>query len=50
MRKVKEEKVDFDLSNLELRELIQVYENISEFLNFLDENKIEIEEKEKEDE
>ena len=50
MKKVKEEKVDFDLSNLELRELIQVYENISEFLNFLDENKIEIEEKEKEDE
>ena len=50
MRKVKEEKVDFDLSNLELRELIQVYENISELLNFLDENKIEIEEKEKEDE
>ena len=50
MRKVKEEKVDVDLSNLELRELIQVYENISEILNFLDENKIEIEEKEKEDE
>ncbi|MGM9877722.1 MAG: hypothetical protein ACI33S_03640 [Bacilli bacterium] len=50
MKKVKEEKVDFDLSNLELRELIQVYENINEFLKFLDENKIEIEEKEKEDE
>lgn len=48
MKKAKEEKINFDLSNLELFELIQVYENINEFLNFLNENKIE-EEKEKEE-
>lgn len=49
MKKVKEEKIDFDLSNLELSELILAYENITEFLSFLNDNKI-IEEKEEEDE
>ena len=34
------EKVDFDLSLLSLEELIQVYNNIEEFLQFLAETKI----------
>ncbi len=38
-------KVDFDLSTLSLEELIEVYENINNFLDYLDESKIEIEEK-----
>lgn len=46
----KEEKVDFDLSTLSLQELIKVYGDINEFIDFLDENKIEIEERENEDE
>lgn len=33
-------KVDFDLSTLSLQELIEVYEEITGFLQFLDENKI----------
>lgn len=40
------EKVDFDLSTLNLHELVEVYENITDFLNFLQENKISLEEKE----
>ena len=36
--------VDFDLSILSLDELLEVYENIEEFLGFLNESKIEIEE------
>lgn len=47
--KKKEEKINFDLSNLDLSELIQVYEKVNEFMSFLEENKIEMEEKEKED-
>lgn len=43
-------KVDFDLSALTLDELIKVYENVEEFLVFLNDSKIEIEEKEEEDE
>lgn len=35
-----ENKVDFDLSALSLNELIQVYQDITDFLQFLDENKI----------
>lgn len=31
-------KTNFDLSNLSLQELIQVYEDISSFLSFLDES------------
>lgn len=43
-------KIDFDLSTLTLEELIEVYENIEEFLVFLDESKLETEEKVEEDE
>ncbi len=50
MKKNKEEKINFDLSNLELRELIMAYEKIDEFLKFLDENKIEEEKENDEDE
>ena len=40
------EKVDFDLSTLNLHELVEVYNDITDFLNFLQENKISLEEKE----
>ena len=40
------EKVEFDLSTLNLHELVEVYENITNFLDFLQENKITLEEKE----
>ena len=40
------EKVEFDLSTLNLHELIEVYNDITDFLNFLQENKISLEEKE----
>ena len=36
--------VDFDLSTLSLQELIEVYENIDNFLEFLNESKLELEE------
>lgn len=36
--------VDFDLSTLSLQELIEVYENIDDFLEFLNESKLELEE------
>lgn len=42
----KEEKVNFDLSVLSLNELIDAYNNINEFLSFLNDSKVE----EKEDE
>lgn len=45
----KEEKVDFDLSVLSLRELIEAYNNIEDFLAFLNDSKIDIEEKEDDD-
>ena len=35
-----EEKVEFDLSALSLQELMDVYKNIVDFLDFLQENKI----------
>ena len=38
--KKEENKVDFDLSNLKLEELLKVYENITDFLQYLDETKI----------
>ena len=41
------EKVDFDLSLLSLEELIQVYNNIEEFLQFLNDSKIGEEEDDK---
>ena len=40
-----ENKVNFDLSTLSLDELIKVYENITEFLEFLEDSKIIEEEK-----
>ena len=41
MAEVKEDKTNFDISNLSLKELIEVYEAIDAFLNFLDESKVE---------
>ena len=38
-------KIDFDLSTLSLEELIEVYEKIDNFISFLEDSKIEIEEK-----
>lgn len=40
-----EEKVEFDLSVLSLQELMEVYNNIVDFLKFLQENKITLGEK-----
>ena len=37
--------VQFDLSTLSLQELVEVYKNITEFLDFLQDNKITLEEK-----
>ena len=48
--KKEENKVNFDLSTLTLEELIEVYDNIKIFLDYLEESKIEMEEKGKEDE
>ena len=33
-------KTNFDISNLSLKELIEVYETINSFLDFLEESKI----------
>ena len=41
-----EEKVEFDLSTLSLQELMEVYKNIVDFLDFLKENKITLGENE----
>ena len=41
-----DERVEFDLSTLNLKELVEVYKNITDFINFLEENKINLEEKE----
>ena len=41
-----EEKIEFDLSALNLKELVEVYEDITEFIDFLKDNKIILEEKE----
>lgn len=43
-------KVDFDLSALTLEELIEVYEKIENFLEYLDDSRVVIEEKSGEDE
>ena len=43
--KKEENKVDFDLSVLKLEELIKVYEKIDNFIKFLNDKKIVIEEK-----
>ena len=39
-----DQKVEFDLSTLNLQELVEVYENITDFLDFLKENKITLSE------
>lgn len=39
-----DEKTNFDISNLSLKELIEAYETINSFLDFLDESKVEEEE------
>ena len=41
---LRDERVEFDLSALSLQELMEVYKNIVDFLDFLQENKIKIEE------
>lgn len=41
-----ENKVDFDLSILTLQELIEVYQNITDFLQYLENSKIVLEDKE----
>lgn len=43
--KKEENKVDFDLSVLKLEELIKVYDDINNFIKFLKDKKIVIEEK-----
>ena len=43
-------KIDFDLSTLTLEELIDVYDKIEDFLVYLEEAKVEIEEKGAKDE
>lgn len=48
--KKQESKVNFDLSTLSLSELIMVYENINNFLQFLEDKKIVTEEEAEEDE
>ncbi len=47
--KKNEEKIGFDLSLLSLEELLDCYTNICDFLQFLEENKLETEEKETSD-
>ena len=46
--KKEENKVDFDLSVLSFEELIKVYDDVNNFIKYLDNKKIVIEEKEKE--
>ena len=41
-----EEKIEFDLSALNLQELMEVYKDIVDFLDFLKENKITLGENE----
>ena len=48
-KNVEEEKVDFDLSKLTLEELVEVYDKVEEFIDFLKSSKTE-EAKENEDE
>lgn len=47
--KKEEAKVDFDLSILKLEELIKVYDNIDNFIKYLNDKKIVIEEKAKDE-
>ncbi len=43
-------KVDFDLSTLSLQELIELYNELAEFLAYLNDKRIDMEEKVEEDE
>ena len=45
MKKEENNKVDFDLSVLKFDELIKVYENVDNFIKFLKDKRIIIEEK-----
>lgn len=47
--KKSEKKVDFDMSLLSLADLIKLYEEINEFILFLEEKKIVLEEKKEEE-
>jgi len=42
--KKEEKKVEFDLSTLSLRELIEVYQSVTDFIQYLDERKSKLEE------
>lgn len=44
----KEKKVEFDLSALSLRELIEVYQAVTDFLQYIDESKTKLKDMEKE--
>jgi len=46
--KKNEKKVEFDLSALSLRELIEVYQAVTEFLQYIDDSKIKLKEMENE--
>lgn len=43
----KEKKVEFDLSALSLKELIEVYQAVEDFLQYLEERKLKLKEMEK---
>lgn len=40
----KEKKVEFDLSTLSLKELIEVYKEVEDYLRYLDESKTKLKE------
>jgi hypothetical protein len=45
---VSDKKVDFDLNKLSQDELLKVYENIKSFLDYLEDNKIDLNEESEE--
>jgi hypothetical protein len=45
---VSDKKVDFDLNKLSQDELLKVYENIKSFLDYLEDNKIDLSEESEE--
>lgn len=47
--KREENKFDFDLSVLTLEELITVYNDVDDFISFLDSKKVEIEKKDEDE-
>lgn len=44
-----DKKIDFDLNNLSQEELIRVYENIKSFLDYLEDNKLDLNEESEEE-